>query len=685
MNFQVNKNTCGEMSFGGEQYKKYTVLEKGILCVQLLLMRYIKKQSLKPVDNENDYILDKWYLRFINNREDFVEGFLGVDFDESYRDCPDIIFIILILYSFHISQTIRNMCATIRSDIRLMSLTPAIILSLLEDGSEIKPAEEVLQYLYKSNELFILRDDPFGITEEPNIYLNDILLNTCKGRHELYFYPKTPYRIVACADGINFRFGNPYSELFEIVHAQHESDDGLGIAILLVGKHGIGKKTMLKVICHRLNVPCIVLDTTWLYASKSQSYKRLFDEMALRHGVILVPDIELISSMPYKFRLLQEAFTQHQCCIVFTVNEKNICPPSFLSAMDRIIEVSDLSSQEREEIWKTLLPKKLMSIAGGLASLYRLTPAKIQSAYKIAMQRSIMEGETIHPQALEQACNQVQQQSFEGLAVETVSPSATLERLVLSDENMAVFRQILDAARTHETVMADWGFADHLTTGKGLCILFDGPPGTGKTYSAEVLANTLHRSLKRVHMPNIVSKWVGETGQNIVKLFEAAKTGNAIMLLDEADALMSKRSEQTSKATDRYANMEINILLQEVERFDGITILTTNLPNSLDPALERRIQFRLSFKSPGPLEREQLWRKLIPAKTPLEPSIDFGRLAKKYELSGGNIKNAVLHAAYAACAENSAIQERHLFMAAESECRKLGLLVRQILPEAKGV
>ena len=174
-----------------------------------------------------------------------------------------------------------------------------------------------------------------------------------------------------------------------------------------------------------------------------------------------------------------------------------------------------------------------------------------------------------------------------------------------------------------------------------------------------------------------MSKWVGETGENIAKLFDAARTSNAIMLLDEADALISKRTEQSSKSTDRYANMEINILLQEIERYDGISILTTNLPKSLDPALERRIQFRITFEIPNVAERVHLWQSLIPSQTPIDSTVDFNQLARRFELSGGNIKNAVLHAAYAACTENSIIQERHLIEAAESECRKLGLLVRQ--------
>lgn len=143
----------------------------------------------------------------------------------------------------------------------------------------------------------------------------------------------------------------------------------------------------------------------------------------------------------------------------------------------------------------------------------------------------------------------------------------------------------------------------------------------------------------------MVSKWVGETGANIWKLFAAATGSNAILLLDEADALLSKRVSMNTKSTDRYANMEINILLQEIERFNGIAILTTNLEKSLDEALERRILYRISFTNPGVLEREKLWRTLMSPKAPVVKDINYGLLASKYELSGGHIKNAILHAA----------------------------------------
>ena len=224
--------------------------------------------------------------------------------------------------------------------------------------------------------------------------------------------------------------------------------------------------------------------------------------------------------------------------------------------------------------------------------------------------------------------------------------------------------------------MIEWGFGHSLVTGRGLCVLFDGPPGTGKTFAAEVLANELNRPLERVHLPNLVSKWVGETGENLAKIFAAATANNAILLLDEADALLSKRVSNGSKSSDRYANMEINILLQELERFNGISILTTNLEKSLDEALERRVQYRITFVKPNAEEREMLWRTLMAPQAPLEGNINYAGLAASFELAGGHIKNAILNAAYKACSENHGIREYDLREAATSECTKQGQLVQ---------
>lgn len=653
-------------------------IDLGVECVHLLLIRYIKRQSIKPINKSNSYLLDKWYERTILNNattnNETNERLL--EFIKQRKLKRIEVYILLILYSFHYSSIIRDICISIRCDVRLMAFTRSLVLALLDDGSKYLSNIEKSSLLDKSNEIVIIRDNPHGLSDEPELFLNKVIYDEIScDQIKPYF---TPVCFYSSLDSNTCYYISPkYTELFDIIQAHLEASPKKGLSVLLAGSHGIGKKTLAQSICHFLGLRCITLNTALLCSSKLSSYHRLFEEMAMYKGIILIPNADIILSSSTRVAMLATAI--QQCCatLILTMPSRNTCPAMLLSIIDRVVELTDITKKERSQIWKFLLPKRLLSVADSLATTYRLIPSKIQSAFNMASDLAYAEGKKLDRASLEHACLLVQQQSFEGLAVDSVSPSATLSRLVLATESMKEFEKILAAARAHETVMVEWGFADHLTTGKGVCVLFDGPPGTGKTFAAEVLANELHRPLKRVHMPNLVSKWVGETGENIAKLFDAARTSNAIMLLNEADALISKRTEQSSKSTDRYANMEINILLQEIERYDGISILTTNLPKSLDPALERRIQFRITFEIPNVAERVHLWQSLIPSQTPIDSTVDFNQLARRFELSGGNIKNAVLHAAYAACTENSIIQERHLIEAAESECRKLGLLVRQ--------
>ena len=253
-----------------------------------------------------------------------------------------------------------------------------------------------------------------------------------------------------------------------------------------------------------------------------------------------------------------------------------------------------------------------------------------------------------------------------------------LEKLVLPEVEMGKIGEILSACKHREYVLTTWGFGDSLTKGRGLCVLFDGPPGTGKTFAAELLAHELRLPLYRVHIPNVVSKWVGETERNISKIFQRARSARAVLLFDEADSLFGRRNQNAQSSNDRYANMEVNLLLQEIEAYDGITFLTTNLFGNLDEALQRRIQFRVTFPFPDPPQRASIWQVLTPRAAPLAEDVDFNALGKRFELAGGHIKNALLRAAYRARDEGDEITQRHLAEAAIAECQAQGKIVRAL-------
>jgi SpoVK/Ycf46/Vps4 family AAA+-type ATPase len=265
---------------------------------------------------------------------------------------------------------------------------------------------------------------------------------------------------------------------------------------------------------------------------------------------------------------------------------------------------------------------------------------------------------------------------FSGLAgsrrvVETVTPERTLADVVLPLQTRRALEQALAEVRNHSLIFNHWGLGERHATGRGLAFNFAGPPGTGKTICAEAIAHELGVKLLVVDYAEAESMWFGETPKNIVAAFRAAAQQGAVLFFDEADAIATRRSVGLPLPHDRESNLTINVILRELEAFNGIVIFATNLAANFDPAFERRIRSHVLFEIPGVDERLRIWQLQIhPKKTPLASDVDFRRLAERYAMSGGDIKNAVIKAAAAAAAESGAelgkrISQRHFEQAAE--------------------
>jgi SpoVK/Ycf46/Vps4 family AAA+-type ATPase len=265
------------------------------------------------------------------------------------------------------------------------------------------------------------------------------------------------------------------------------------------------------------------------------------------------------------------------------------------------------------------------------------------------------------------ACRNLTQPRLDALAQRLV-PKATWDDLVLSDESAVLLHQIAGQVRERFRVYEDWGYARRMTRGLGISALFSGESGVGKTMAAEVIANELRLHLYRIDLSAVVSKYIGETEKNLRRLFDAAEQGGAILFFDEADALFGKRSE-VKDSHDRYANIEINYLLQRMEAFSGLAILATNMKGALDPAFMRRLRFVVNFQFPGLAERKQLWEKALPPDVPRE-GLDYDRLAR-FNLSGGNIHSVALNAAFLAAQRATRVTGPLILTAVRSELRKL--------------
>jgi len=261
-----------------------------------------------------------------------------------------------------------------------------------------------------------------------------------------------------------------------------------------------------------------------------------------------------------------------------------------------------------------------------------------------------------------------------GLA-ERVVVAQTWDDCVLPDDVHNQIVGLLGRAEQAHLVYEQWGYRSKLPRGTGLTAMFSGPPGTGKTMVAGLIANQLGRDLYQVDLSKISSKWIGETEKQLAKLFDAAEDGHAILLFDEADSLFGQRSSEMKSATDRYANLEVNYLLQRIESFHGIAILTTNLDGSIDKAFKRRLAAHVVFQLPEEPERAHLWQRAIAAEgAPLATDIEPRVLARQFpRMSGANIRNAALAAAFVAAAEQrQTIDQATLLIAARSEYLSMG-------------
>jgi hypothetical protein len=260
-----------------------------------------------------------------------------------------------------------------------------------------------------------------------------------------------------------------------------------------------------------------------------------------------------------------------------------------------------------------------------------------------------------------------------GHFVVQIKPRYTWEDIVLPPDKMRQLRSIAAWMQFRRRVHEEWGFGQKLSRGKGLNVLFTGPSGTGKTMAAEILAHELSLELLQIDLSSVISKYIGETEKNLSAIFREAEQSQSLLFFDEADSLFGKRTE-VKDAHDRYANIEVNYLLQRVEQYEGVVVLATNLQRNLDDAFLRRIKEVVDFPFPDEKLRERIWRAHFPSGAPKEADIDFNFLAGQFKLSGGNIKNVVLSAAFLAAAEGRSITMADLILGLRTELRKEGKL-----------
>jgi hypothetical protein len=326
---------------------------------------------------------------------------------------------------------------------------------------------------------------------------------------------------------------------------------------------------------------------------------------------------------------------------------------------------------QRLALWQQFLP---VNVASGLdvravAGQFQLTTGQIRDVVQAATDRAAQNGTSLTLADLFVAARAYSNPRLSSLARKII-PRYTWNDIVLPEDQLAQLHELVDTVRQRPIVLDEWGLGQKLVSSRGVAALFSGPPGTGKTMAAEVIAGELGLDLYKIDLSSIVSKYIGETEKNLERIFSEAETSNAILFFDEADALFGKRSE-VRDSHDRYANIEISYLLQRMEAYDGVTILATNLRANLDEAFTRRLQFTINFPFPDRQQRQRIWQALLPPEVPREKNLDMAGLAQQ-RLAGGSIRNILVSGTYRAASDGQPLSTELLERSLRRELQKMG-------------
>lgn len=468
------------------------------------------------------------------------------------------------------------------------------------------------------------------------------------------------------------------------------------LPFLIEGLPGSGRTTLMKIIASRLEMPLIIVSCGPLSMMAPEDFSSyfndLFQDAELLNALVCLKNASTILADARHISLFTDQLAIHPVVCAMCVDLPQTITPeldpyvTFKTKMDANLK------ENAVDYWKPHLSlpfaNNLHVDVLDLSRKLALQPFQIQKATRLAYYATATEDETpesdslaandsdifLSNQILEHAASVQITKNIGNLAFIT-DPEVTLSDVIVSDDIMKKIKLIIGSAQTRRRVLYEWGLSRRIRRGTGVICLFDGDPGTGKTHSAEAIAKCLGLSLMRVNIASMVDKYIGETEKNLTKIFEQARPDMSLLLFDEADSLFTKRTSNVSKSNDRYSNMSVNVLLQLVERYEGVSVLTTNLKNSIDPAFERRITYKIYFPMPKKEERIRLWKYMCPPDVVTAEPLDYDWLSE-IEMSGGEIKNAVLAGAFKAATLGRLLDTEILYEAGVNEASAAGRVMR---------
>jgi AAA+ superfamily predicted ATPase len=473
---------------------------------------------------------------------------------------------------------------------------------------------------------------------------------------------------------------------------------GQPIRLHFRGQRGTGRASTAEALAGELSLPLLRVELSTLKdpSEADEVLLRASREATLHGGVLFLDDVDALTAHPGARRVLRRRLAAHPGCAILagTAAWASGGPP--LGVVE--IAFSQPAFDVRRRSWARSLAEAGVATpdetVDALAGRFRIGPARIADAVATAVAAAggrppaERDPSSTLPAAgltgptgadLVSAARAQTRHHLAGLT-RMIDPRATWDDLVVPAESLVQLHELCHRVVHAQQVWVEWGFADRFTYGTGASALFTGPPGTGKTMAAEVVARELGLDLFAVDLSSVVSKYIGETEKNLERIFGAAAGANAVLMFDEADALFGKRSE-VRDSHDRYANIQTSYLLQRMEQYDGVAVLTTNMREHLDAAFVRRLQFIVDFPFPDETCRARIWQGCLPAAVPCADGLDLERLARDFRLSGGSIRNAALHGAFLAAEEGVPLGMSQLLRAIRREHRKAGT----VLPDLETV
>lgn len=478
----------------------------------------------------------------------------------------------------------------------------------------------------------------------------------------------------------------PHSELAEriINFAGYYHNTGrskLNKLFYFYGPEGVGRTEQVFEICRVMNLPLLMADMEKMLMGDAfeDTLRRLGRQTRFNNAVLCLKNAHLLvleAGHQTRLNALLEMLQGH-VPLTFMLGHFQWKPAKINSKFTYMdVGFPYPTASERRTHWEHFGMQYSLAEDVNLDKLsenFRFTRGQIETALWLSESSSVWKGDGNGQIAAEDLYNSCYAQSNRklGILASKIKPVYTMQMLVLPEEQMQQMQEICNQVKYRSLVYEKWGFEKRLSLGKGLNILFSGPPGSGKTMAAEVISSEIGLEIYKIDVSQVVSKYIGETEKNLEHIFSEAETSNAILFFDEADALFGKRSE-VKDAHDRYANVEIGYLLQRMEEYTGIVILATNLNQNIDEAFLRRLHFNVPFPFPDKEQRRKIWQGIFPPGAPVDAALDYDFLAEKFVLAGGNIKNIAVNAAFYAAHAICPISIKEIMLAAKREYKKLG-------------